>query len=115
MTKLMEKALDAVRRWPTSRQDEAAAWLLALDRLGTTYVASADELIAVDEALAGIADTITITIHTDNTVTVTDNGRGIPTGMHPKMNKSALEVVWPAADAWIVMTTLFSERSLSST
>jgi len=50
----MEKALDAVSRWPASRQDEAAQWLLALDRLGTTYVASADELVAVDEALAQV-------------------------------------------------------------
>jgi hypothetical protein len=35
MTKLMEKALEAVRDWPQDRQDEAAALLLALDRLGT--------------------------------------------------------------------------------
>jgi hypothetical protein len=34
MTKLMEKALDAVRAWPADRQDEAAKLLLALDRLG---------------------------------------------------------------------------------
>lgn len=52
MTDLMEKALAAVGRWPTSHQNEAAEWLLALDRLGATYVASDDELAAVDEALA---------------------------------------------------------------
>ena len=54
MTDLMEKALAAVGRWPASRQDEAAEMLLALDRLGTTYHASADELAAIDEALAQI-------------------------------------------------------------
>ncbi|HEX9753138.1 MAG TPA: hypothetical protein VGA46_06780 [Methyloceanibacter sp.] len=52
MTKLMEKALEAVRDWPKERQDEAAALLLALDRLGTTpYRATEDELRAIDEAL----------------------------------------------------------------
>jgi hypothetical protein len=56
MTKLMEKALEAVRDWPQDRQDEAAALLLALDRLGTTpYRASADELRAIDEALQQVA------------------------------------------------------------
>jgi len=52
MTDLMEKALAAVGRWPASRQDEAAEMLLALDRLGATYTASAEELAAIDEALA---------------------------------------------------------------
>jgi hypothetical protein len=52
MTNLMEKALAAVGRWPASRQDEAAEMLLALDRLGATYTASAEELAAIDEALA---------------------------------------------------------------
>ena len=56
MTKLMEKALEAVRDWPQDRQDEAAALLLALDRLGTTpYRATADELRAIDEALQQVA------------------------------------------------------------
>jgi hypothetical protein len=54
MTELMEKALAAIGRWPTARQDEAAEILLALDRLGETYVASDDELAAVDEALAQV-------------------------------------------------------------
>jgi predicted transcriptional regulator len=52
MTDLMEKALAAIGRWPTARQDEAAEMLLALDRLGENYVASEDELAAIDEALA---------------------------------------------------------------
>ena len=52
MTKLMEKALDAVRAWPADRQDEAAKLLLALDRLGPgPYQASPEELAAIDEAL----------------------------------------------------------------
>jgi len=48
----MEKALAAIGRWPEPRQNEAAEMLLALDRLGSTYTASAEELAAIDEALA---------------------------------------------------------------
>ena len=48
---------------------------------------------SIDEALAGFCNKITVIIHRDNSVTVIDNGRGIPVDMHPKYNKPALEIV----------------------
>ncbi len=54
---------------------------------------------SVDEVACGYGDTITITLHSDNSATVEDNGRGIPVSKHPTMKKSGVEVVYTVLHA----------------
>ncbi len=66
--------------------------------IGSTDVRGLHHLVwevvdnSVDEALAGYCNKIIVSVHTDGRVTIEDNGRGIPVGIHPKYNKSALEM-----------------------
>ena len=80
------KGADAVRKRPSM-------YIGSISERGLHQLVEEVVANSIDETMAGYCDEVDVTLHVDNSMTIVDNGRGIPVDTHPGTNKSALEVV----------------------